>query len=248
MPVADSAQDLADPDLPRQVTRLLAPRWPFYDDRLRSPAGSHAEVALDRLVRPRALAERLAVFARSYPGEDLRGLASLWLQWYLVTAWPPVMTAVLLLGRDLDLDPARSALVLDAAGKPEAIALQAAGRAGDPHARLEAFVHGHAAPLLDGMSRAACMAPRVAWSNAANVLGWFLVEAETVADPARLAPGWRLMREPRRRDGAPNPLCIADFDNGPPAARPARRVCCLRFLLTQHPYCTDCPIPAHRRS
>lgn len=238
------------PGLASRVSELLAPHWPFYRDRLRIPTGTPAEMTLDRLARPEEMAVRLADFARTRPGQDIRGMASLWIQWYLVTAWPPLVAAVLLLDRRPDLDPARTLLVLDDEHKPEAIAIEAeAGVGNDPAALLAALVHGQAAPLIDSMSRAAGMAPRVGWSNAANVLGWFLVEAAAIADAEALVPGWRLLQERRRPDGTRNPLCIADFGNRSPDGRPGRRVCCLRYRLDCHPYCSDCPVaPPHRRS
>lgn len=236
------------PELASRVSELLAPHWPFYRDRLRIPTGNPAEVTLDRLARPEETAVRLADFARTRPGQDIRGMASLWIQWYLVTAWPPVLAAVLLLGRRPDLDPGRTALVIDDEAKPEAIAIEAeTGVSNDPAALLEALVHGQGASLIDGMSRAAGMAPRVGWSNAANVLGWFLAEAAAIADPDALAPGWRLLRQRRRPGRAPNPLCIADFGKCSSDGRPGRRVCCLRYLLDCHSYCADCPVPLHRR-
>lgn len=237
-------------DLVQEVTALLAPRWPFYRDRLRAATGGSAEVSFERLVRPGELSARLAAFARSQPHQDRRGMASLWLQWYLVTAWPPVLTAVLLLERSPLLEPARSALVLDAEGRPEALALEPDATAVEQgtDALLHALAYRQAAPLIAGMSRAAGMAPRVGWSNAANVLGWFLVEAAAMADPARLAPGWRLLRARQRPDGGPNPLHVTDLGRAlSPDTRPPRRVCCLRYRLTDHPYCADCPIPDTRR-
>lgn len=240
---------MIDLDLGRDVSDLLAPRWPFYRDRLRGLAGGRGEVPFDRLRHPDELSVRLTRFTQSFPGQDLRGVASLWLQWYLVTVWPPVLAAILLLDRRPLLDPARSALVLDAGDRPEAIALDGGtARAGtEPGEILCTLAYRQAAPLIAGMSHAAGMAPRVGWSNAANVLGWFLVEAAALAEPARLAPGWELLRERHHPDGGRNPLDVTDLGRDTPAARPPRRVCCLRYRLAEHPYCSDCPIPADRR-
>lgn len=175
-------------------------------------------------------------------------MASLWIQWYLVVTWPPLFTAALLCGRLPDLRGAHAGLVLDADSKPVALAagdpLQVVD---DPYTALQAVVDRHAAPLIEQVSRSAGMAPRVAWSNASNVLGWYLAEADAFAGPDALAPGWRLLCEPGRPNGAANPLYLPQAAATRRGQRPGRRVCCLRYRLDAHPYCSDCPIPPRRR-
>jgi len=154
----------------------------------------------------------------------------------------------LLCGRLPDLAGSRAALVLDAECKPAAlVAGDPVQTLADPDPALEALVDAHAAPLIERLSHAADMAPRVAWSNASNVLGWFLAEAGTFADADALAPGWRLLREPVRHNGMANPLHVPGTSQTSPGERPGRRVCCLRYRLDAHPYCTDCPISPQRR-
>lgn len=248
MPIQETSPADDSATLAAQVADLLAPHWPAYRARWRQPAGAPDEVPFDALVSGPGMRRHLDDFCDTRPGQDRRGMASLWIQWYLVVAWPPLFTAALLCGRLPELEGPHAALVLDAEGKPEAIA------AGDPvqvldepDPALDALVHAHAAPLIEQLSCAADMAPRVAWSNASNVLGWYLAEARAFADADALAPGWRLLREPVRGNGMPNPLHVPGAATASPGERPARRVCCLRYRLDTHPYCTDCPITPERR-
>ncbi len=175
------------------------------------------------------------------PGEDLRGVGSLWVQWYAVTVWPPLVTAILLQGTAPWLASRETELLVDEDGCPSGLRIAPGVQSGDPATLLDELTHDHAAPLIDTIAGATATAPRVPWSNVANVLGWMLGELGAIADEATLAPGYELLTRRRGSDGHPNPLytgaaCMAA------TGRPARRVCCLRYRLSGFGYCGDCPI------
>ncbi len=226
-------------DLMAEVDALVATHWPFFQGRLRAPETDYA-IPFSLLAATAGLEPHLRSFASHYPNQDVRGVASLWSQWYAVTVWPPLLGAIVVLGAHPDVDPHRTDLILDEAGKPEALGVPRFAPTGDPTHALEQLARTQAAPLLESLARAAGVAPRVVWSNVANVLGWFLDELEPVAEASALLPARRLLQRPRWDDGLRNPLYVPTALAGPPRAE--RRVCCLRYRLDDFGYCTDCPI------
>ncbi|MEX0607496.1 MAG: siderophore-iron reductase FhuF [Halofilum sp. (in: g-proteobacteria)] len=227
-------------ELSRDVDGLVAERWPFFVGRLRTQGG----IPMSALATAEGVESHLGAFARQYPAQDARGVASLWGQWYAVTVWPPLVTAILLCEAAPELRAAHTALVLDDEAKPAGLALPAFATTGDPGHSLERLARLHTAPLMDAVAGAAGMAQRVLWSNVANVFGWFLDELEAVAAPHVLEPGRRLLTRGCWPDGTRNPLHIPGARPEPP--RPERRVCCLRYRLDGFGYCGDCPITRHQ--
>lgn len=234
-------------DLISAVDRLVAERWPFFRQRLQdhASAGDSQRVTLASLQGTEGFGEQLGRFAGHYPGQDLRGIASLWVQWYLVTVWPPLAAASLLLGAKPQLDAGATALVIDEEGKPAGLALPATAPTGRAGVGLESLARDQAAPLLDNAAAAAGMSPRVPWSNAINVLGWFLDELDQLGEHEASMLGRDLLLRPRWSDGSRNPMHVpAGLST---SARPQRRVCCLRYRLDGVDYCGDCPISSRRR-
>lgn len=227
-------------ELPRAVDEFVGERWPFMQGRLRSTATQGA-IPLTALQCSREAMQWLDRFAEQYPDQDLRGIASLWAQWYLVSVWPPLMAAVLALERSPELDSAHTALLVDAGARPEGLALRSFPvREESTSTALERLVREHAAPMLEAVAVGCGVAPRVLWSNAANVFGWYIDELEPIAGAPAVEPGRHLLMRPRWSDGTRNPLYMPNAQVAPPRA--ARRVCCLRYRLEGFGYCPDCPI------
>lgn len=236
-----------EPSLPDELNALLRERWPFCTDRIVHQEGTSHAIPLIGPDARQALVAAFEQYCRTMPGEDLRGLGSLWAQWYAVTVWPPLVTGILLRGAAPRLDAADTALLVDEDGCPSGLRIAATQRAGDPAALLDMLAHGHTRPLLAVVSDATATAPRVPWSNVANVFGWMLGELAAIADATALAPGYALLAQRRLADGRPNPL-YTGADCVPATGRPPRRVCCLRYRLSGFGYCGDCPIPECGRS
>jgi ferric iron reductase protein FhuF len=228
--------------LPDALHALLQERWPFCCDRIVHDAPRAGDaVRLNGADASRALRDCFERWCRGMPGEDRRGLGSLWTQWYAVTVWPPIVTGILLLGRAPRFEHRETRLVVDEDGCPSGLGIASDARDGDPATLLDRLTDAHAAPLIETVAEATATAPRVPWSNVANVLGWMLSELAAIADEATLAPGYDLLRQRQRPDGRPNPLYLGASRVAAPG-RPARRVCCLRYRLSGFGYCGDCPI------
>ncbi len=184
-----------------------------------------------------AIAAHLDRFAQRYPeGSDRRAVASLWSKTYLRGLIPAPMIA-LAGGVPLDLSPEKGALRADAS----AVVLGAA--TGVDAALTGLYAHlDLLARALKGSTR---LAPRVIWSNAANLLTATLERLEAVTPPAT-AFRETLLETAKRADGSPNPLFhqvrwIAPGVAGLPEKVRQRRVCCVRDLIAGQPLCSTCP-------
>lgn len=228
------------------LNELVGERWPFLRDRIVSGGAPHAAISLNSRQCSVQLADAFARFQRAHAGEDTRGLASLWIQWYAVTTWPPLVAGVLALGRIPALDDPDTALLVDENGQPEGLHVPPHMHDLEPATALESLARRQARLLVDCVSAPARMAPRVAWSNVGNVLGWSLHEFGALLDDELLAPGHALLRRRHWPDGTSNPL-FTDAACPPATGRPARRTCCLRYRLGGHGYCEDCPVPEDAR-
>lgn len=244
MPAGDqvecAASDSPVTSLPDTLNGLLRERWPFFSDRIVHRALVGQAIPLTGPGASDGLGACFERWCRTMPGEDPRGLGSLWTQWYAVTVWPPLITGIVLRGKAPELTPRDTQLLVDEDGCPSGLRVATGVRVDDPATLFDGLVQ-HATPLIDTIATATATAPRVPWSNVANVTGWMLGELRTLADEVALAPGYELLGRRQKPDGRPNPLytgaCAASV-----TGRPARRVCCLRYRLTGFDYCGDCPI------
>ncbi len=224
--------------------RAILSRWePGLDGRVAAAGGGATLVALPRLAVRHEIEERLTVFGRRYPGGDPRAVASLFVQWYAATAWPALVTGVVMLERVPSA--AATAVRLDESGTPDGVVVR--GRIETPGVSegLETLVREHAAAMVAEVSRLSRLSPRVPWSNLSNVLGWTLERLDGCATGQALAEARGFFHRRRFEDGAANPLWVPAATQGP--IRPARRTCCLRYRLHGVPYCNDCPVPEPRR-
>jgi ferric iron reductase protein FhuF len=229
--------------LPARLDALLGERWPFFGGRIAATAGAYEALPLPApgdAEGGAALAARFERYCQAQPGGDLRGLGSLWVQWYAVSVWPPLIAAALLWREGPCLDGA-PALLLDASACPVGLQIAPEAARGEPTELLEKLARHQAGPLCAAVARGTRMAPRVPWSNVANVFSWMLGELGAIADGATLAPGYALLASPRFSDGAANPLFLGTGANAA-TGRPERRVCCLRYRLDGFGYCSDCPV------
>lgn len=233
-------------DLATRLDCVMQRCWPELRGRVIGDNGGCRCVLLRQIVEPRPLSGALATFAKRYPGGDRRALASLFLQWYLATSWPPLVTGLLMLGRVPA--PESSAIRLDESGTPAGLTIQGAGAETGTQPGLEILVRDHAAALITGiLATTVRMSPRVLWSNVLNVLGWTLERLEGVADAGRLHEAHAFLSSSRLPDGSGNPLWIRQPREWRREGRPPRRTCCLRFRLAGVDYCSDCPVPSRRR-
>lgn len=195
------------------------------------------DVPVTAYLSAEAIAAHLDEFAQRYPaGSDRRAVASLWSKTYLRGLIPAPMIA-LVGGVPLDLSPDKGALRADAS----AVVLGAA--TGVDAALTGLYAHlDLLARALKGSTR---LAPRVVWSNAANLLTATLERLESAA-PAATAVRQTLLETAKRPDGSANPLFhqvrwIAPGVAGLPEKVRQRRVCCVRDLIAGQSLCSTCP-------
>ncbi len=155
-----------------------------------------------------AIAVHLDGFGQRYPaGSDRRAVASLWSKTYLRGLIPAPMIA-LVGGVPLDLSPDKGALRADAS----AVVL---GAASGGEAAL-AGLYAHLDLLAQALKGSTRLAPRVVWSNAANLLTATLERLEAVAPPATAARTRCSIRSVGSRRALR--ACRKRFDNGAFAA------------------------------
>lgn len=211
-------------------------------------AGDHAAPVAGRdLLDPAIVEGLLSRFATNYPGGDRRALISMWTQWHFAVAVIPTVAAILVLERDLPVDLDRTALALDAAGRPAAMVLAGDGACfpAAAEARFACLIERHIAPLIDGFTRHFGISRRLLWTNAAAVFEWTLQQAAERAMPVPLSEGRALLASRVDAAGRPNPMFDAvRYPCGGGVAVRQRKVCCLRYLLPGIADCGDlCPLP-----
>jgi ferric iron reductase protein FhuF len=228
-----------------ELDPLFAGPLEAYRGRLVPLEDPRPSIAGSDLLRPEVLGDRLARFARTYARPEPRAVASIWLKHHLAALLPVTVAAAVLMGRTLPVALEAVEVVEDAEGRTVALKLSDAGTsfAGN----LESLVDGHLAPLIAAVSAASGLAPRVAWSNAGNVLDLLVRQLGELplADRGPHDAAADLMRGRRLPNGRPNPLHEpVRLVPGPDGPRRQRRVCCLRYLIPSLSLCAGCPLPA----
>lgn len=232
-PASDARETVDGAAFAARLEAALARHWPAMQDRIQADRDDGLPVTAGT----RVLAGYLDRFAASHSGEDYRAVASLWVQWYLVSSWPVLVFMALHTGELPEAGQSR--IGVDDGGIPRRLNVARARRFDDPTTALEALYQAHGAVLFPTLARAVGVSEKLPWSNASSVLAWTFQQLQGLVDePARRAAEAALYR-PRDDRGRRNPLY-----------RPAperRRVCCLRYCLAGHGYCRDCPIDQRRR-
>lgn len=217
-------------------------------DRCRKPS-TDRPVALDQLD------PALAAFAAGWRDPEPRAVATQFSKYWFRAAIPPVLVCAAV-GRvapssalaDLKLDT-------DGSGIPHLVVPDDPA-IGDTPADGEAVLEHLFAVQLDQvvalLSKRSRLAPRVFWSNAANVLAWYLDQLRECPDlqagAAALAARWSdSAAHPRFRGHNPlhmpraaNPEAGVDVAGSSIGRR--RRICCARYLSADWELCETCPL------
>jgi len=203
-----------------------------------------------QLRRPEVLRALLDRYCQQFGEADRRAGVSMWMQSYAVRLVYPVLAANLMAGRDLPLTLDDVTLLVGPEGGPRGFVLPHAGGAVAARgmARFAPLVRDHLAPMIEALSAADRITPRLAWSNVgvriagtvdlARRAGRLGAEAEQDAAMLLGSASWP--------DGWANP--VHEPLRAPPGGGPAqRRVCCLRYLLPGFAGCgASCPVPGGR--
>lgn len=222
-------------DLTRLPALFTGPLAPYGAALTTAPRPDDLPIAA--LLTREGLAHALDRAAAEYPeGSDRRAIASLWSKTYLRGIIPAPMIAAVG-GLPLDLTPSACALRADFS------ALVVRRTVSGPEAI--AGLYTHLTALAEGLKAASSIAPRVIWSNAANLLTATL---ERLAQLSPVAVGLRrdLLEAAQRVDGSANPLFdhirwITPGHPDLPETVRQRRICCIRDLIPGKPLCSTCP-------
>jgi len=217
-----------------------------YADTLVLPGEKPGAIPLPALLAPERLDEALGRVAAHFGGEDRRALASLFSIHYVHILMPVTVVAHLVMGRHLPVALADLSVVLDEDGLPDHFVLPHEGHADagdDPFARFAPLVFDHLEPVFTALAARSGLSPKVLWTNAGNLFEAILRELEGAGmAPGAVAAGDRLIAAPRWPDGRRNPFhAPVRYAEGPGGWRRWRRVCCVRYLLPERGYCSNCP-------
>lgn len=179
---------------------------------------------LSRLLAEEALQRQVAALAAGYgPGTCRLAAVSEW-SLYLFAGLVSGLALLSLRGGALPADP----LIATGGSRPSALVLTLGGPGG-----AAASLEGSLTPAVERLARQSGLAPRLYWSNAANMLA-FLCEAwEGRPGLARRVPPLRRLLEA--------PPLQGHITYPAPGGQRRRRLCCLRDRLPGHGLCAACP-------
>lgn len=199
---------------------------------------------------PDGVISALAKFAHGWTHPEPRAVATQFSKYWFRAVIPPVLVCAAADRAAPTVAPGHLCLDTDASGIPYLLAADdpAIGQAAaDGGAVLECLFAQHLDPVVALLAARSGLAPRVFWSNAANVVAWYLdnlrTPPTTAAGAARLSARWSDAERHPRFAGT-NPLYMPHAapagGDGPTARR--RRICCARYLSDDCGLCETCPL------
>ncbi|MDX1465541.1 MAG: siderophore-iron reductase FhuF [Halomonas sp.] len=219
-----------------------------------APMPSPGALPAHTLLEQDYLAELLDRFGTRYGQGDRRAVASLWSKWHFSALAAHGLAANLLLERDLPLGLHDLHLAQSADGQTTGLELRHAGHPLSELGTLSRFttlLDGHLTPLVEALAMATGASARVFWSNAGNYFEHFagVLARHPMAGPDVDAPAQALMGSRMLPDGRRNPLYRPVryvTPETPEAPSRIRRLCCIRYLIDELGYCTNCPLACRR--
>jgi len=210
---------------------------------LTAPAGKTLYSAAD-LCAPATALPIIAPFLRLHQGEDRAAVISMWSQWYFARLLPTWTRISLAYCWQLPSEPRAIRFTLEDNGVPGEFILAGAGgetpENEDIFACFGPLVAGHLQPICHTLGHLAGIAPSLFWNNAAIRIAYgFTLAQERGVDTAAADP---LLTSKTLPDGTANrlfaPVRQVITDQGPQSIR---RLCCLRYKLSDTDYCPSCP-------
>ena len=195
-----------------------------------------------------ATMDRLLDASAEYLGAgDRRAQTSLWCIEYVHALMPLPVVASLRLGRALPLRLEDVSVILDEEHLPSTVRLRDDGGPctdRDPFARFDGMIRGNLEPLIDAWAAYSGISPRVLWTNAANLYEAIMryMEKQPHAPREVIAEADMLITRTQWPDGRRNPFARPVlYRPEHPSNQRWRRVCCVRYLIPAHQYCSNCP-------
>jgi ferric iron reductase protein FhuF len=191
-----------------------------------------------------------AKFAHGWTHPEPRAVATQFSKYWFRAVIPPVLVCAAADRAAATVAPGHLRLDTDASGIPHLLAADdpAIGQAAaDGDAVLEGLFAQHLDPVVALLAACSGLAPRVFWSNAGNVVAWYLdnlrTQPATAAGAARLSACWSdAERHPRFAGTNPLHMPYATPDVADAPATRRRRICCARYLSDDCGLCETCPL------
>lgn len=220
-----------------------------------APAGSETIPASELLCAER-LATQLKHFATLYDHGDRRAVASVWSKWHFSVLISSALASNLLLDYDLPLGLGDVHLELAPEGQTRRLWLKHAGRplnSKNAFTRFSTLIDGHLKPIISALADYSGASPKVFWSNAGNYFEYFTeaLQAHPMAGPLSAESARELLASSHLPDGHRNPLFQpVRYLNNPNKELPERRrrLCCIRYLIPELEYCSNCPLNRKKHS
>lgn len=213
------------------------------------PAQSSILRAAD-LLDTKRLATQLTRFSTQYRQSDRRAVASLWSKWHFSALISTTLASNLLLDHDLPIGLDDVSIEVGSEGQTRRLWIADAGRplaAQNALTRFTKLIDGHLVPLITALADYSGASPKVFWSNAGNVFEHFTEALKThpLANSRSVEPARELLASRYLLDGRRNPLfqpvnyLITTTGEGRDRRR---RLCCIRYLIPELEYCSNCPL------
>lgn len=171
-------------------------------------------------------------------------LQSLWAQWYLGLLLPPMMMALLLENRALDISPEHCHVEFTETGRPAVfwfnVREDVKARFLPPLQRIERLIQHHLIPVVEGIEQHGSINGKLIWNNTGFILHWFLGEiAPLIGEPLRYELEQALFFSRILPGGADNPFFRTML---PRDGEMQRRTCCQRYRLPDVQRCGNCTL------
>lgn len=205
--------------------------------------------AIDLLDTQR-LGTQLTRFSTQYRQTDRRAVASLWSKWHFSALISSTLASNLLLDHDLPIGLDEVSIEVGSEGQTRRLWITDTGRplaTQNALTRFTKLIDSHLVPLITALADYSGASPKVFWSNAGNVFEYFTEALQThpLANSRSVEPARELLASRYLLDGRRNPLfqpvnyLIATTGEGRDRRR---RLCCIRYLIPELDYCSNCPL------
>lgn len=222
------------------------------------PAQSSTFQAID-LLDPDRLEVQLKRFSTQYGQSDQRAVASLWSKWHFSALISATLASNLLLEQDLPIGLDDVRIEVGPEGQTRRLWLTDTGQPLSTHnafGRFSRLIENHLVPLISALAKYSGASPKVFWSNAGNLFEYFTeaLQAHSLANSGSADPARELLTSRHLPDGRRNPLfqpvnyLIATTGEN---QERRRRLCCIRYLIPELGYCSNCPLtrePCQKKS
>ncbi len=228
----------------------LGPLEGFIQPGVGIPPKESETIPASELLCEERLATQLQHFSALYDHGDRRAVASVWSKWHFSLLISSALASNLLLNNDLPLGMEEVHIELAPEGQTRRLWLNHAGRplnSKNAFTRFSTLIDDHLKPIISALANYSGASPKVFWSNAGNYFEYFTeaLQAHPMAIPITVEPARELLASSHLPDGHRNPLFRpVRYLNGANAEVPERRrrLCCIRYLIPELEYCSNCPL------